>query len=126
MDWRPKKTECSRNCGRTRRPGQRTCKECHAAEMRLVRFRTKKGAPAPVRRRGAEAAPAQKLRLCGTCLTKGRLVVASQTQTLMAVCTWCVIGQRPPADAELSGLEWEKMRKEAYRKVRSKTKGVPA
>lgn len=130
MDYREKKTECSKNCGRPRRTGQRTCRECHAQEMRVVRFRTKMRVPAIARRGGVtnrkKTAPVPLgkmtgLRLCGGCLTNGLRVVASQTHSLMAVCSWCVMGQRPPAEAQLTDGQWEQMTRERAKKKARET-----
>lgn len=38
MKYRPRKTECCRmGCANERRPNQRTCKACHAADQRQYR-----------------------------------------------------------------------------------------
>ncbi len=37
MKYREVSKMCSKDCGRERRPGQRECRECHAASMRALR-----------------------------------------------------------------------------------------
>jgi hypothetical protein len=38
MKYKPKKTECGRRgCENPRRPNQRTCRACHAADQRVYR-----------------------------------------------------------------------------------------
>lgn len=37
MKYKPPSERCSNLCGRMRRPGQRLCKECHAANERRRR-----------------------------------------------------------------------------------------
>lgn len=41
MKYKSPSDECSNQCGRKRRPGQRTCRECHREYMRAHRMLAK-------------------------------------------------------------------------------------
>jgi hypothetical protein len=39
VKYKPVSEKCVKGCGRKRRAGQRTCKKCHAEEMRALRVK---------------------------------------------------------------------------------------